>query len=119
LTHINIFAEDKGVVFDVLRLSAEIKVEEAIGLLIQNLSELVKKDVPTSKIYIDSGFSDGPELKLDEIDSMLNKAFIRGDWTYQKLIMQMRASCFSPRRKPLPDREEMTTQEIAEHFQVK
>jgi hypothetical protein len=103
----------------VLKLFAEIKVEEAIGLLTQTLSELVKEELPTSKIYINLGCSDGPNLKEEEIKKKLDEAFLRTDWTYKNLIMRVRASCFSPGRKHLPDREEMTTREIAEHFQVK
>ena len=41
----------------------------SIDLLTQNLSELEKKKVPTSKINIDSGVSNGPELKFEDIDS--------------------------------------------------
>jgi hypothetical protein len=114
----SIFEEDKGVLYGVLRQYAEVKTNEAIGLLTHILCALVKKEVPTSKIYINSGIADEPDLKLDEIDSMLNKAFLSSDWTYKKLIRRMRASCFSPQRTPMPDRDEMTTQEIADHFQV-
>jgi hypothetical protein len=113
-----IFEEDKGVLYGVLRQYAEVKTDEAIGLLTHILCDLVKKEVPTSKIYIDSGIPDEPELKLDEIDSKLNKAFLSSDWTYKKLIRRTRASCFSPQRTPMPDRDEMTNEEIADHFQV-
>jgi hypothetical protein len=78
----------------------------------------VKKEQPTSKIYINPGYSDGPELKLDAIEEKLNKAFLSSDWTYRKLIRRMRASCFSPHRKHMPSRSEMTSEEIAALFQV-
>jgi hypothetical protein len=113
-----IFEADKGVIYDVLRLYAEVKTDEAIGLLTQSVCDLVKKELPTSKIYIDLGCSNRPQLKLDDIDSKLNKAFLSSDWTYKKLIRRMRASCFSPQRTPLPDRDEMCKEEIAEHFRV-
>jgi hypothetical protein len=113
-----IFEADKGVIYNVLNLYAEVKTDEAIGLLTQKLSDLVKKEVPASSIYIDLGCSNGPELKLDDIDSKLNKAFLSSDWTYKKLIRRMRASCFSPQRTPMPDRDEMSKEEIAEHFRV-
>jgi hypothetical protein len=79
----------------------------------------VKEKLPTSKIYIDLGIADEPDLKLDEIDSKLNKAFLSSDWTYKKLIRRTRAACFSPHRKHMPDRSEMNSDEIAEHFKVK
>jgi hypothetical protein len=115
----SVHQHEKGVIYDILRLYAEIKTKESIGSLTQSLFDLVKKEEPTSKIYIDLGLSDGPEMKLDDIDSTLNKAFLSSDWTYRKLIRRMRASCFSPRRTHMPDRDEMITEVIAEHFQVK
>jgi hypothetical protein len=113
-----VVAADKGVIYDVLNLYAEVKTDEAIGLLTQKLSDLVKKELPASSIYIDLGYPNAPKIKLDVIDSKLNKAFLSSDWTYKKLIRRTRASCFSPQRTPMPDRDEMTIEEIAEHFQV-
>jgi hypothetical protein len=109
---------DKGVIYDSLKLYAEVKIDEAVGLLTQSICDLVKKEVPTSRIYIDLGYPHAPKLKLNEIDSKLDKAFLSSDWTYKKLIRRTRASCFSPQRTPMPDRDEMTIEEIAEHFQV-
>jgi len=109
---------DKGVIYDILKLYAEVKIDEAVGLLTQSICDLVKKEVPTSRIYIDLGYPNAPKLKLNEIDSKLDKAFLSSDWTYKKLIRRTRASCFSPQRTPMPDRDEMTIEEIAEHFQV-
>jgi len=83
------------------------------------LLDLVKEKLPTSKIYIDLGIADEPDLKLDDIDSKLNKAFLSSDWSYKKLIRRTRAACFSPHRKHMPDRSEMNSDEIAEHFKVK
>lgn len=113
-----IIGEDKGVIYDVLRLYAEVKIEEVIGLLTQALYELVKKEAPTSKIFINSGKSAGPDLQVDDIHAKLNKAFLSSDWTYKKLIRRVRDSCFSPHRKHMPDRSEMSSDQIAEHFQV-
>lgn len=109
---------EKGVICDVLKLFAEVKREEAIGLLTQALCERVKKEVPTSKIYIHLGHCEGPDMKVDDIDATLNRAFLSSNWTYKALIERTRASCFSPNRTYLPDREEMTSDEIGEHFQV-
>lgn len=116
LTQRTILAAEKGVICDVLKLFAEVKREEAIGLLTQALCELVKKEVPTSEIYINMG---GPELQVDDIDAKLSKAFTSSEWTYEKMAMRMRASCFSSDRTHMPDRDGMTTKKIAEHFQVK
>jgi len=112
------FEDDIGVIYNIIRLYAEIKTNESIGLLTQSLTDLMKKKEPTPKIYNDLGLSDGPEMKLDDIDSTLNKAFLSSDWTYRKLIRRTRATCFSPRRTHMPDRDEMITEVIAEHFQV-
>jgi hypothetical protein len=111
--------DDKGVIYDILKLTAEVRIKEAVGLLTQRLYDLVKKDVPASKIYIEYGISDGIEMKVDDIDEKLNKAFLEKEWTYPKLITRVRATCFSPNRTHLPDREFMTPENIAEHFQVK
>jgi hypothetical protein len=112
------FEDDIGVIYNLILIYTEIKTIESIGLLTQSLFDLVKKEAPTSKIYIDLGLTDGPDMKLDDIESTLNKAFLSSDWTYRKLIRRMRASCFSPRRTHMPDRDEMITEVIAEHFQV-
>lgn len=113
-----VFAADKGVIHDILNLYAEVKTNEAVGLITQCLENMVRKAVPTSKIYIDSGHSAGPKWKLDDVHKRLNKAFLSSDWIYKKLIRRVRASCFSPHRTHMPDRDEMSTEEIAEHFQV-
>jgi hypothetical protein len=81
--------DDKGVIYDILKLTAEY------------------------------GISDGIEMKVDDIDEKLNKAFLEKEWTYPKLITRVRATCFSPNRTHLPDRDIMTPENIAEHFQVK
>jgi hypothetical protein len=113
------FADDgKGVIYDILKLTAEVKIKEAVGSLTQCLFDLVKNDVPSSKMYIDLGISNGIEMKVDDINEKLNKAFLESDWTYPKLITRVRATCFSPNRTHLPDRYIMTPENIAEHFQV-
>ena len=101
-----------------MKLTAEVKTNEAVGLLTQRIFELVKKEVPASKIYITSNISDGPDMKEDDMAAKLNFAFVKKDWTYEKFMTRVRATCFSPNRTHLPDRNEMTSEEIAKHFQV-
>lgn len=115
----SIFEADNGVIYNVLKLFAEFKTQEAINLLTQVLFELVKEEFPKSKIFINSGYSDGTHLEADEIEAKINVAFLSSEWTYRKIIRRIRASCFSPHRTHMPDRDRMTTEEIAEHFQVK
>jgi len=69
-----IFEHDKGVIYDILLIYAELKTKEVLALLTQSLLELVQREVPTSKIYIDLKLSDGPEMELEEIHSKLDKA---------------------------------------------
>jgi hypothetical protein len=113
-----ISAVDRGIVHDILKLSAMIKINEATCLITESLVDLVKEELPTSQIYIGSGYFEGPGLEVGAIEEKLNAALLSSDWTYEKLIRRTRASCFSPRRTHMPDRDEMTTEVIAEHFQV-
>jgi len=91
------FSHSAGVIYNIMSLQSDVKVNEFIECLISNLSyNITHAPGPRSKIYIDAVGCEGPEMSIRYIQNKLLKLEPDNKWQYQNLLEQVKATCFSP-----------------------
>lgn len=112
-----------GFIMDILTLNADVRVAEALDLMVQILLNHI---VPLRKegdsvVFINAVESDGPDLELASIESTIENVFDqyrpRKELSYECCLKQVEMECYKPDRKIFYG-DLTESQSIAQNFQV-
>jgi len=116
---VGIQEQDCGVMYNIFCLSSDVRVAQQVAqLAFVVCGAVLFKYRTTTRIFIDSVDSDGPNMSFPVIAEAITgvkKSAKR--YTFQNIFKRVKSTCFSPSREPYPDFKQ-GAEKIADHFQV-
>lgn len=101
-------------------LYSDFKVAEALALFTHCIAELLinRKELEQAKVYVDAVDAEGPDLSYEDImRALISVEPSEKKWSYENLMKQIKATCFSEDRISSPDFND-GVEKVALHFQV-